>query len=159
MNTLSPTLGLPDLINLIKTSLMGEAQKNALMAALPQTTDADRAQIINLIQASNAEAAQIEESYQKNISGINKQYKIKLDVLVKEEKKRAYETFEKLEDEDKVRAMMDIEHEIQTVKTSPNMGTTPTLRKKHSGAGFMIKTILILGLLGTGAWYALKALS
>ncbi|MBI5412295.1 hypothetical protein HZA43_03945 [Candidatus Peregrinibacteria bacterium] len=161
MPTLAPSIiAIPELLAKIQSSLMGDEQKKALLDVLPRATETDRAQILALIDKSNAEAEGIQKDYEVHVGDINMKYKQKLDELVRVKTRRARETFETMDEEKKVQTMMTLEQELQNVKDAPLTSAVPTLAHHTSRHSSLVALIffLILGLLAFGAWLALKML-
>ena len=97
----------------IETSVLAEDQKKELIALMPQMTDKERDELIEMINTSIKEIVAADPKLQKRVQVLNEEYEHKLNDLMHEQSHAIRESFEKLEQTETGKAVEALEGEIE----------------------------------------------
>ncbi len=140
-----------DLLQKIRQSPLGDAQKTELSALMGQMTEAQRTELLNLIGAAQDEIGKAEADYQRTVNDLNKEYITKLDLLMRDETKKAIKAFEAAEQTETSATLQSLEQEIKTIKVASSEAERPL--KKNSRHPLVKLTLAALALTLTYLFY------
>lgn len=150
MNT--PTLSNADLIEELKQSALEGRQKTALEPLISKMTDAERQELLNLIQQSKEAAEKGKKIYEEGMKTLNAETEKKIKETTKELNKKTLKSFEALEkngtnaETNKLEADMALADQKTAIKKS-----------KKGNAFKWIALLFIFTAMAISAWLALNA--
>jgi hypothetical protein len=125
-------------------------------------SEAERKELLALIEQSRTEGEKVENEYQKNLKNMNKEYMDKMDKFTKEQSEQARNELEKMDTKNTTDELNVIEGEIaETTVVSPAVTPNvvkPTKTKKGHALRNFILILLFLLLLAGGTLYLLNTL-
>jgi hypothetical protein len=144
------------LLTELQNSFIDPGQKKELTALIPEMTVAEKIELLGIIKRSHVEAEKAGLANKDGLRAINKEYKDKLNKLVKESSENALKDFEQADEKSTAGELKAIEGEIVGLDATVN----PKARvKKGHGFRNAVLAMFFLILLATGALYALHYLS
>ena len=146
------------LIELLKKSYISDGQKKELEPLIPEMTEAERKELLTLIEQSKAEGEKVEKEYQENVKILNKEYMGKMDKLTKEQTEQARGDLEKMDITNTNDELKKIEGEIAVTTTATPISEGPSKTIKSHALRNITLILLILLLLAGGTLYLLNSL-
>jgi len=102
------------LIKRIETSFFETAQKTELIKRLPKMTTNEKEQLLVIIEKAEKKMM-ADETYQKNLSALNKETEAVMHTAVREETSNARKAFESYDDKMKVAQLKELEDELRLI--------------------------------------------
>jgi hypothetical protein len=142
------------LIQAIQTSHLRDDQKKDLAQLVPQMTEAERKELIAIIEDSNKTAQQFEEKKAEALKKVNREYDAKIKAAAREENEYAMKAMEKFdqdqskEDLEKVETEMESDA-VRSAKTGEQLGMINNKNDKPKNHGLRNAILLFLALLIT----------
>jgi len=146
----------------IQLSHLDDNQKLELIALVHEMTDAERAELLGIVEESNTVATAAEADYNEKLGALNAEYAKKLAEATHAETEYVRVEFEKFDNEQKVGEMQTVEAEISASAssgTAPDMSRQSLINKPKSHFFRNLFLLLIaLAALAGGALYGLQHL-
>jgi hypothetical protein len=142
-----------ELAEKLKASFIAPSQQEQLAPLIPKMTEAEKAELLKLIERSHKEKDKAEVAYQKNLENLGKEYK---DTLKTEDKgfRKELEGIERTETTENLKF---IEAEVYSIGAPAAKNKGPKA-KRHTFRNLVL-VLIFLGLLAGGALYALNNLA
>ncbi|MBN1258793.1 hypothetical protein JXA05_03485 [Candidatus Peregrinibacteria bacterium] len=150
-----------ELTDKIKASHLDAGQKTQLLGLITAMTQDERAELLSVIEASNAEVAKADADYNEKLGAPNKDHTHKMNDMVREESAYARKEFESFDEKQEAADMRALEGEIATSGIAPSSVVSSArekpLSKKHTFRNFVL-ILFLLAALAAAALYALSTL-
>lgn len=171
------TLNITDakLLEKLKESYVDAEQKKTLEKMIPVMNEAEKNELIALIDKAKEEKDKADAIYQEKLRNLNKEYTAKLNQLVKDETSNTFKEFEEAAKKEDTEGMKEFETEITTTQSATTGQPVPTAvpsarpatpagtqgasqvragKKKHGFRNFIL-FLLLLAVIAGGALFAL----
>jgi hypothetical protein len=140
----------------LQNSFIDPGQKKELTTLIPEMTVAEKNELLGIINRSHVEAEKAGLANKDGLRAINKEYKDKLNKLVKESSENALKDFEQAEEKSTEGELKVIEGEIVGIDSA----VKPVVVTKRSHIlRNVVLVVFFLIIIVAGALYALNYLS
>lgn len=142
-----------ELASKLKDSRIADAQKSQLEALIPKMSEAEKIELMNLIDRSHEEYKKASKAYNENLESLGKEYKQTL----REQDKGFRKNLEGIERTETSQSLSDIQAEVSSIQAPSSK-----LKTRNSGGHGLrnlILALILLGLLAVGGLYLLNTLS
>lgn len=141
-----------ELASKLKSSYISDAQKAQLEALIPKMDEAEKSELLSLIDRSHEEYKKASKTYSEDLDNMGKEFKQKL----KDEDKNFRKDLEVIEVSETTESLRNIQAEVSSINA---LSSKPAARSS-GGHGFrnLILGFLLLALIAGGALYMLNTL-
>lgn len=132
------------LLEKLKNSFIADEQKNELVHLLPDMTQAERAELLDLINRSGEELAPFVKNEQEALETLNRDYQEKMETVKQENEKTARVEFETLEQQENEGALKAVEQEVGAMSKKTEEQAAPVLPKTIPKKSHFIRNLILL---------------